>query len=85
MDAFQALESMKMGVKTVALLDHQPTVFAVVGDRIAVVSENFFLKIDSNDFLSLYRDLDFQEFNPTGAEVGINTKRDEEYYSWRFK
>lgn len=77
-----ALRYLKANYHLFAFIDSKKEAFFMKNHIIFVTGENKTLKIDEYDFLSLYSSLTFY-IEDDNSEEFVDTKKDEEYYSWR--
>ena len=82
LNADSALRHLKAGYSIYCIIDKKKETFIYKKSLVIVLSENKSLKINEYDFLSLYNKQSFY-IEEENQEDAVDTKRDDEYYSWR--
>lgn len=80
LDINDAYISLKEGL---VLLDKVNAYFKLINDRVYIKSENVSYNLEIKEFLEIYKNSKFIIFDDTG-EI-IDSKKDEEYYSFKHK
>lgn len=78
----KALKLLKAGYNLYTINNHIREEFSIKDSYIIIKSENKSIKINSYDFLSIYKDTFFYIKDDESIET-VDIKKDEEYYSWR--